>query len=784
MKILADFYLYNEKNEKASYYMNTKLSKIIKDSDEFIKTTDKDINFEILVIKWSDLYELLNKEGDIPLFKLLKIQKKFKICYGGYIKFRIIYETKEQKTIFENSNNIKNNSNKFFLVYNSISKYLTKEEIINLALINKHSYKIFLDNKIFKTELSFNNRCFDEDEDQNKLVNFKKLFGGPSMGLYEIKKLGMYIGVKYIYLLLQSIETYNVEIMRLNKTDIKEHEIIFRDNWTNYYIFENTIYQIKYTKEKTKLNKINKEDEINFISINVSNFGDDFDSEYFYYYIETKEIYIVTSELKIYKYNKSKKKLKLFFDESRKLKKFKSFTSLCKIRNYWKYYKFIKNKFFLSLLRFHIFDITNKNEIISFPEIRGVESVQKIEKFYYVIDYRFIYLLEEKSFEIKYKFKKYNNDFCCNTLLRIDPLLNYMQTTINDYIINSNIDSKNKKWNKKMKLKNLFYKFNDKFLCSDYFNDKEALYIKLYGLKENNSIESIKKIRIDTRKFIKRLNFEENIKDKYKNEIINNLKLHLFFNGLGDFIINMEEYFWIYCYNDEIMKKNIINKNIEENHIFSYNKIIIKSNETIRFHNVIFYDKILIVWKQKSLKILFYELNINDINNKKLKEEKNKFNSNVKILSLEDIEVEDVEMETPIFIFHSYHKLFLINNFSEDDKIYNLYEIKIEKEKVILVNSFIIKINIDENISNDESIIFAKFILYQKYFVIFSSYALYLYKIDENNKNIYNQIKRKEHNIIGYFHVKELLEEETSFIVQDDRTKDCYFYDVSPWLSC
>ena len=110
MKILADFYLYNEKNENTSYNMNTKLSKIIKDSDEFIKTIDKDINFEILVIKWSDLYELLNKEGDIPLFKLLKIQKKFKICYGGYIKFRIIYETKEQITIFENSNNIKNNS--------------------------------------------------------------------------------------------------------------------------------------------------------------------------------------------------------------------------------------------------------------------------------------------------------------------------------------------------------------------------------------------------------------------------------------------------------------------------------------------------------------------------------------------------------------------------------------------------------------------------------------------------------------------------------------------------
>ena len=161
---------------------------------------------------------------------------------------------------------------------------MTIKERLNLSLINKNSYKIFLEKKLFQSDITFKNICLDEEEEHKKLINFKKLFGGHSLGLYEVKKLGMYIGEKYIYLLIQSIETYNVEILKLNKTNIEEHEIIFRDNWTNYYLFDNTVYQIKNTKEKTKLNKIDKNEEINFISINVTNLGDEFDSEYFYYY--------------------------------------------------------------------------------------------------------------------------------------------------------------------------------------------------------------------------------------------------------------------------------------------------------------------------------------------------------------------------------------------------------------------------------------------------------------------------------------------------------------------
>ena len=93
-----------------------------------------------------------------------------------------------------------------------------------------------------------------------------------------------------------------------------------------------------------------------------------------------------------------------------------------------------------------------------------------------------------------------------------------------------------------------------------------------------------------------------------------------------------------------------------------------------------------------------------------------------------------------------------------------------------------IKFNKNESIQTDESLIFAKFILNQKYLVIFSSFELYLFKNNEINKNAYEEVKRKEHNIIGHFRVKELYEEETCFIAQDDRTKDCLFFDVMPWI--
>ena len=813
MKILADFYLYNTKNENIEYNLKTPLSLIILHANKFIKEYDKDLDFNMIVSKWSELNKFLEQYGDIPLFKLLKIQKKFRICYGGYIKFRIIYNKIEKAVIFQSNNNEINikKQNKFYLIYNYILKYLSIEDIINLSLINKYSYNLIINNKIYNTSICLKNSCYDEEEEkEKKLINFNKFFGGHSYNLYEVKKLGMYVGKNYMYLLIQSMETYNVEIMRLNKDNIDEHEIIFRDEWTNYYMFKNIIYQLKYTKEKVKLNKINKnEDDITLISINVSNLGDSFDSEYLYNYEEINDIFVVSSDLKIYKLNHKKKKLKLYFDESKKLKLFQKFVNGCKIRQYYKYYIFIKDILFLSLIKFFIYDIVNKKLIICFPEIRGVELVLKINMFYYIVDYRYVYLLSNKNFEINYKFKKYHNELCMNQLLIADPFLNNIQKTINDFILNNNIFGQNNNNNKykNLSLKNLFFKFNKNYLCSDYYNDEKALYIKLIKInhnlinsnddKLNNndiSILGLSNIRIDMNKFIKKLKFEENIKEKTKKEIIRNTKCHLFFNGLNDLIINVNDLFWIYSYNtqnengtekeDDLNNINKINDvNNKKEVLTKINKISVKTNEIIRFHNIVFYDKIFIVWKQKSLKILYCNLNNIDKFEKEKDESSNKVNKNVKLVLLEDIEDEskDIYIDTPIFLFHSFNKLFLISDFSEENTKYDLFEIKIINDKVVLVNNFIIEMNEKENIQNDEILIYAKLILELKYLVIFTSYAIYLFKIDNSNNNVYKEVKRKKHYIIGYFSVRQLNEEETCFIAQDDRTKKCLFFDIQPW---
>ena len=796
MKILADFYLFNSKKEGLEYDKNITLSTIIKDVNKFIIEVNKEMDFDRLVNKWSELITFLNKYGNIELFKFLKIQKKFKICYGGYIKFRIVYDKVEQIVTFKNNDN--KNENNLYLLYKYIIKYLSKEDISNLALINKNSYNIIINNKIFKEDIFLKNSCDYEEEKERKIINFNKFFGGHSYNLYEVKKLGMFVGKKYIYLLIQSIETYNVEIMRLKKGNLDEHEIIFRDEWTNYYMFDNVIYQIKFTKDKIKLNKIDKnEDEIIFISINVFNLGESFDSEYFYNLKESNDIYIVTSELKIYKLNHNKKKLKLYFDESKKYKIFKKFINKCKIRQYSKYYIFIKNIFFLSLTKLYIYDLSNKKLIICFPKIRGVELVQKLDKYYYVLDYRNIYLLSSKVFEINYQFKKYHNDFCMNELLIVDSFLNNMQTSNNNYIKNEAIlyDNSNN-FIKKLKLKNMFMKLSENYLCCDYYNDEQALYIKL--LKTNNCpnnnfnfnkkdeiIEYRKNIRIDMNKFIKKITFEDNIKDKYKKELIRNLKCHIFFNGLNDIVINVKDCFWIYHYNLE--GKEIIhnvNKDKSNNQILlKYDRIIIKTDEIIRYHNIVFYDKIFIVFKQKSFKILYYYLNINNIEDKSEKNKsKNKKKINVKYLSLEEIDDEsnDINVDTPIFLFNSFHKLFLLCSFSEEDKAYDLFEIKIQNEKITLLNSFKIEISKNEKNKNDEILMYAKLIYDQKFLVLFTSNAIYLFKND-NDKNTYKEIKRKVHSIIGYFTVRQLNEEESCFIAQDDRSNKCLFFDVSPW---
>ena len=178
------------------------------------------------------------------------------------------------------------------------------------------------------------------------------------------------------------------------------------------------------------------------------------------------------------------------------------------------------------------------------------------------------------------------------------------------------------------------------------------------------------------------------------------MKCQIFLNGLGDLIINMNEYIWIYHYIDEFNEKNNINnfKQSKDKPLYKYNNIIVKSNEIIKYHHIIFYDKTLIIWKPKSLKLLYYNLTMkDDITNNNIistQESKTKYNNDVKILSLKDI---DIELDYPIFIFHSSLKLFLIANFSEENNKYDLFQINIENDKIKLINILFIEFLNDNN---------------------------------------------------------------------------------------
>ena len=180
MKILLNFYFRNTKKENIEYDKYITLSKIIEHINKFIQEEDQTINFDSLVTKWSDLNNILNKYGDIPLFKLIKLKNKFKVCYGGYIKFIVLYNKIEIITLFQNhyNNNInnKNHLNEFYLTENFILKYLSNEDLINLALINKYSYSLIKNNILFNKEIYFKNNIDNKEEEENKIINFKKFF--------------------------------------------------------------------------------------------------------------------------------------------------------------------------------------------------------------------------------------------------------------------------------------------------------------------------------------------------------------------------------------------------------------------------------------------------------------------------------------------------------------------------------------------------------------------------------------------------------------------------------
>ena len=177
----------------------------------------------------------------------------------------------------------------------------------------------------------------------------------------------------------------------------------------------------------------------------------------------------------------------------------------------------------------------------------------------------------------------------------------------------------------------------------------------------------------------------------------------------------------------------------------------------------------MIIWKEKALKILYYDLNI--INN-------NGANKNVNVLNLENIEDDNICIDTPIFLFSSIGKLFLISSFDEDTKLINLYEIKINDNNINL-NNKIKKIKFEK--FENENIIFAKLISNEKFLVVFSNVSLYLLKFDEH-LNYFIEIKNRKHNIVGDFKVRQLSNEEFYFLMHDYKSNKCQFFNFQAWV--
>ena len=338
MKIIAIIHYNNSNLKIENFDVKTKLEIIIEQITKFIMKETPNIDYNNLIFKWSELENIKKIEGNISLRQLLRKNKRFKIGYGGYVRFEINYEKIE---IFSNSMmNIEMSKDKLFF-YFSVLSFLNNNEINILSQVNKKFYYLVKNYFLLFQNFSFDNYV-DKDKEKEKLLFEIKT--NLNYNDFNFNILNFYQSEKNIYLLIQSQFNYNVEILKLSKEN-KTKEIIFADEWTNYFMFNNMIYQIKYNKTKPRINKLNENKEIKLIKIDVTSF-DNFTMCFFYYFKKENRSFILSSNMCLYNINNKKGKLQLIINLSNQYKKFIKFSELCKIREYIVFYKFIDEYFF------------------------------------------------------------------------------------------------------------------------------------------------------------------------------------------------------------------------------------------------------------------------------------------------------------------------------------------------------------------------------------------------------------------------------------------------------
>lgn len=641
MKIITHYFYYNNAKLIDYYSFDTLIEKILTDIKEFIATIEPNIDYSNLIEQWSQLIPIHNQYPNINLRRLInKYGTKFTFGYGGHLRFELVYEKIEcvyndkaidginDKACFMN---MKTNDMEIDFILN----YLTYQDIIRLSFTSKLLYQCIQKYSLMTKQL----KLIDQTNyKSNKLdsIQINSLIKGSAL-------LSYFIGKENNYFFIQD-QLLFFNIIKQSKNDTTKEELIFKDNWTQYYIRGNKFFQIKYDKSKADINLITKDDEIRYIQIYISSNRVSSKIECFYYYEDTP--YFLTKDKVLMKLTQ-RNKPKSLIDLQSKYIRFIQFQKHCKKWPYDLYYAFIHEFLFISLCSFYIFNIQNKRTLNYFPNIRGVEFVQATIDFFYVKNNKKCFLISKKTNEIIHNIQIAEMSSCLNQGLHSNNYgWNYLderniteecQTDYIDYQcndINANVDgntiyTKPKQLYDYVAREDLFEVYNDKFLC-DYYNNKEFTYVRFYNRSSKLHCFTIQ--------------FSNTSFNKHVNEDGNNIhsynasgKQKVFFNSFGSVIINVGQMYWIYA--NKSNAADIVN-------LVKLNRIRLKTTMQFQRYHLIFTDKDLLLWHNSTDCLLHYGLSQEN---------------EMKIIS--------IGFE-PFFLFHYNHKLIYL--ITKDCKIKQL----------------------------------------------------------------------------------------------------------------
>lgn len=758
MRIIATVFYNNSNISIKNYELSTNIDTVINDTKAFILNQTPTIDYNNLIVQWSELIKFSTDYPKITLRLLLRKKKRFTIGYGGYIRFETLYEDIE---VYDNTLLTEEIDSKTMNIFKSVIPYLSIDDKLSFSLSSKRFYKI-----IFLYEHKYKSLQFINSIEHNILYpSTNAIIARISLDkFYQNNRyliFGVYEGKISTYLLVFSFDARDVSIIKVNNKDTSNQELIFHDQWTDYFMNSNVVYQIKYENKKPLEDKITNNIEAHEIRLLVINSkknplisSGDFTIQQFYAYQPFKT-YILTTNKILYEINHKKGKLIEIFNFSLQSNKFNSFISHCKIRQYYPFVKFIGEYMFLSLNKFHIENILNKRNMNTFSTIKGIDCVENLNKrYFFVRNQTNIFLLSKRDFEIDISIKRTYTQYCSNNYHLVDEAMNRLDSQL--FIKNKKKDNINYQ---NIDKGELCIKYNNELDVYSCYQTDRFLYIKLLN-KEGKE----KTIQISMKPLIEKIT-EGITQTKQKKNIVFNMQPRIFFNGYGDIIIFIYGFYWLYQY--EEASAPLIK-------LVSQSEVITKRIFTP--HNYIFTKDKFLLWAEDSTKILLVEY---------------KKNNNIQMLSFNTLKQVNRSLNlSPIFfLFEKESQLYLVTSYIQTTFSVNKISIVPNNENTN-ENIIVFTPNVDnENFmvslpgfqyEKNEKIVYINIIKEGKNMLIFTSFSIFL--------NTYDPISRcfllttsLYHDIRINFYVTPIEKDEMKYIVYyGDRIK---YYNISTLIN-